>query len=246
MYKFFMPQDGAVVTEASHSVDSPARAKRLRWLEVFLVLLVAFGGPLVTGFYWLVHGPGAAANISNVRWLTAIVQEAAALLLLGYVLTRRKLSFRNLGFHWSVRDLGAGLLVALASYWVYAVGYVLLNVLHRALFASSAAGPSPRAFFSHPGIMVIPFSLLNPFFEELIVRAYLMTEVIELTGSSTIAVALSVGIQFSYHLYYGWVGASALAFQFLIFSLYYARWRRALPVVVAHAFFDVTALFRLL
>jgi membrane protease YdiL (CAAX protease family) len=93
--------------------------------------------------------------------------------------------------------------------------------------------------------LAIPFSLLNPFFEELIVRAYLMTEVMELTGSSTLAVALSVGVQFSYHLYYGWVGAISLSFFFLVFALYYVRSSCALPVIVAHGFVDVYALLRL-
>lgn len=72
-----------------------------------------------------------------------------------------------------------------------------------------------------------------------------MTEVMELTGSSTLAVALSVAVQFSYHLYYGWAGAIFLAFLFLIFSLYYDRTRRALPIIVAHGVFDIYALFRL-
>lgn len=72
-----------------------------------------------------------------------------------------------------------------------------------------------------------------------------MTEVVELTGSTTLAVVLSVAIQSSYHLYYGWVGALALACQFLIFSLYYARWRQALPIIIAHGFFDITTLIRL-
>ena len=40
-----------------------------------------------------------------------------------------------------------------------------------------------RDFFAHPSVMAIPLALLNPFFEELLVRAYLMTEVMELTGS---------------------------------------------------------------
>lgn len=86
---------------------------------------------------------------------------------------------------------------------------------------------------------------MNPFFEELIVRAYLMAEVIELTGSSTMAVALSVGVQFSYHLYYGWVGAISLSFFFLALALYYVRSRCAFPVIVAHGFLDVYALIRL-
>jgi membrane protease YdiL (CAAX protease family) len=93
--------------------------------------------------------------------------------------------------------------------------------------------------------LAIPLSLLNPFFEELIVRAYLMTEVIELTGSSTLAVALSVFVQFSYHLYYGWGGAISLAFFFLALALYYVRSRRALPVIIAHGLLDIYALIRL-
>jgi membrane protease YdiL (CAAX protease family) len=86
---------------------------------------------------------------------------------------------------------------------------------------------------------------LNPFFEELIVRAYLMTEVLDLTGSSTLAVALSVALQFAYHLSYGWAAAISLSFQFLIFALYYAFTRRALPIIVAHSLFDISGLLHL-
>jgi membrane protease YdiL (CAAX protease family) len=75
------------------------------------------------------------------------------------------------------------------------------------MYASVAKGPSARDFFAHPSVVAIPFSLLNPFFEELIVRAYLMSEVIDLAGSPAFAVALSVAVQFSYHLFYGWAGA---------------------------------------
>jgi membrane protease YdiL (CAAX protease family) len=72
-----------------------------------------------------------------------------------------------------------------------------------------------------------------------------MTEVLELTGSSILAVALRVAFQFSYHLYYGWAGATSLAFMFLAFSLCYVRTRRALPIIVAHGFYDIYALIRL-
>jgi membrane protease YdiL (CAAX protease family) len=72
-----------------------------------------------------------------------------------------------------------------------------------------------------------------------------MNEVIDLTVSPALAVAFSVVVQFSYHLYYGWEGAIALSFQFLIFALYYARSRRALPVIVAHGISDIYGLLRL-
>ncbi len=173
------------------------------------------------------------------------MQEASALLLLGYVLSRRGLSFASLGLRWSPGDVGTGLLVAGVSYAAYGLGHTLVQTVHHLVYGSWATGPSARDFFAHPSVVAIPFTLLNPFFEELIVRAYLITEVVELTGSASLAVALSVFVQFSYHLYYGWGGAISLAFFFLALALYYVRSRNALPVIVAHGLLDVYALIRL-
>ncbi len=74
----------------------------------------------------------------------------------------------------------------------------------------------------HPPVLAIPFFLQNPFFEELIVRAYLMTEIGELTGSWLLAVLVSSLVQASYHLYYG-MGrrAASCFFSSCILSIYY-------------------------
>jgi membrane protease YdiL (CAAX protease family) len=138
-----------------------------------------------------------------------------------------------------------GLVIIGASYATYLIGYMLVRFIQHAIYSPVASNPSASDFFAHPSVVAVPYSLLNPFFEELIVRAYLMTEVIDLTGSPALAAALSVIVQSSYHLYYGWAGAAALSFQFLVFALYYARSRRVLPLIVAHGFFDLYGLFRL-
>jgi hypothetical protein len=36
-----------------------------------------------------------------------------------------------------------------------------------------------------------------------------------------------------------------MCLQFAVLSHYFARWRRALPLIVAHAYFDIAPLFRL-
>jgi membrane protease YdiL (CAAX protease family) len=136
-------------------------------------------------------------------------------------------------------------LLIIASYVSYSLGSVIVHVFRQVMFGTVREGPTAKDFFAHPSIVAIPFSLLNPFFEELIVRAYLMTEVIALTGSEAVAVVLSVVVQSSYHLYYGWGGAIAISFQFLVFAIYYAQTRRALPIIIAHGFYDVIALVRL-
>ena len=120
---------------------------------------------------------------------------------------------------------------------------MLIQLAHYRQHQAFYTPPTGKECFGHPGLLALPFILLNPFFEELIVRAYLMTEIRELTGSATLALAVSVLFQSAYHLYYGWWGALSVGFMFLAFAVYFAKYRRALPVVVAHGIQDVLAFF---
>jgi uncharacterized protein len=218
--------------------------KGLRWFEICLVLVVAFGGYFLTSLNVLEHGASGLPYPQNGRWIIGFFQELTGLCLLGYVLLRRGIRFRQLGLRWSFREVGAGLLVAAASYLIYTVGYSIIHAIYRGIFPSAASAVTLHDVFAHPTIAAIPLFLLNPFFEELIVRAYLMTEVRELTGSWVAAAAISVAVQTSYHLYYGWEGALSLAFQFLVFAVYYATTRRITPVIVAHGIFDFVGLLQ--
>jgi membrane protease YdiL (CAAX protease family) len=244
-------ESSAIFAELEHAPPPafeprpPATDARRRWFELALVLLVALTTPVAQALFLLYGGPGSAPRMDNARWIFGMVQEATSLLLLGYVLSRRHLRFRDLGLRWSLRGAGAGVLLAVVSYAAYYVGYVLVHFIHQAIFGAGIVVLNGKNFFDHPATAIIPFSILNPFFEELIVRAYLMTEVLELTGSRIKAVALSVLVQFSYHLYYGWQGAIMISFIFLVFALYFVRTRRALPVIVAHGLIDFYAILRL-
>ena len=224
---------------------SPASgSKRLRWFELSLVLMIAFGDSLATGLYLYAKGrptgyPGTYGP------LIGLIHEVVALLLLGYVLYRRGLRFRDIGLRWSITDLWTGPLVTVVSFLAYFAGRILIHMTWHAIFGSAGRGLTAAEAFGFVSYSAIPLFLLNPFFEELIVRAYLMTEIRDLTGSSLLSILVSVVIQSSYHLYYGWQGALSLAFQFLVFSIFYARSRRITPVIIAHAFFDIIGLVQL-
>lgn len=220
--------------------------RRLRWFELFLVVALSLGLPLLNSFYLLKNAPTVAVRMTNLRSLYAIAHEGLCLLLLVYVLSRRKLGLQSLGLRWSKKDIIPGAVLTMSSGLAYIAGAVLLQLLHRQLFGAFSRGPRPEQFFAGYSVAAVPFMLLNPFFEELIVRAYLMTEVKELTGSAGIAIFSSVILQAAYHLYYGWLGALALACLFLVFAIYYGQTGRAVPVVFAHAVFDLYALVRMI
>jgi membrane protease YdiL (CAAX protease family) len=242
----------SIVTNSLPSLEDAAERERIssgdkrqRWVEVCIVMLLAFSSSLVGSLSALKSGPGAATQLSNSRMVVGFIHEVTCLLLLGYVLSRRSLHFRNLGLEWRLRDVGVGLWLALGSYLAYWLGSVVIYLIHHAIYAAPATAHSSKDIFGTAGVAAIPFTLVNPFFEELIVRAYLMTEIKDLTGSTMLAIASSVVLQGSYHLYYGWSIALSLSFQFLIFAIYYAIKRRALPLIVAHGAFDIYGVFRL-
>jgi membrane protease YdiL (CAAX protease family) len=243
---FTTPPPSPVSAASNIRQEISREERRRRWFELFLVLAISLGIVLLNGFYLLANAPKIALSMSALRSVYGIAHEALSLLLLAYVLSRRNLGLRDLGLRWSTRDILPGIGIAILGALSYIAGAVLLQGLHYELYGTIARMPRASLFFANPSLWALPFSLINPFFEELIVRAYVMTEIKELTGSTAGAIAFSVLLQGSYHLYYGWIGALSLVFLFLVFAIYYARTRQAVPIILAHALFDLYALIRLM
>jgi membrane protease YdiL (CAAX protease family) len=208
-------------------------------------LLVAFSDPLVSALYFLSHGPGPTPVITGWRWVLGTSREIIALLVLGYVLYKSGRRFADIGLRWAFRDIGRGVVVLLVSLLTAIVALVPLFLFYRHVYETLPTHHKASEFFGHFTFWVLPYFLIGPFYEELIVRAYLMTEIRELTGSAGLSVLVSVVLQGSYHLYYGWWGALTVSLMFLVYALYFARWRRAWPVIIAHEIFDIFALTRL-
>ena len=91
-------------------------------------------------------------------------------------------------------------------------------------------------------VLTVLFVVVNPFFEELIVRGYTISEITPLGGSPNLAIFVSVLIQMSYQVYRGLLRCIALTAVFLVFSIYFSRTRKIAPVIVAHFWSDARAL----
>lgn len=217
----------------------PATNKK-RWADLGLVLIVAFA-PFVTKSIYLLFHP-AALNYTNARMAAAMVWECTALVLFVCLFLRQKrpLSCLGLTFRWT--DIPKALGLVLASFvtlWVatYVISFVwffitLKNVQFRdTRFLLSGVSPW----------LLVPFLFLNPLFEEMLVRGYMMIELSELRGSMVLATLASVALQTTYHLYYGVFGALVVGSGLSVLAVYYAKSRRLVPVIVAHLLWDLTA-----
>jgi uncharacterized protein len=77
--------------------------------------------------------------------------------------------------------------------------------------------------------------------EEVIVAAYLITRLQQLSWSPRASVVASAALRGSYHLYQGWGGFLGNVAMGAIFGWLFARTRRAWPLVVAHLLLDISA-----
>lgn len=215
---------------------------QLRIIEISIVCAVAFGASIFASFYILFNPEGFPVSAGPFKWIYSIGRAAFALVLLWYVLLRRAKGFADIGFSWKGKsDFGWSIVLSIA-------GSLAFNSLYAAIYysgltssthASTSSNVARLLFSSGIGFATIAYQFVNPFFEELIVRAYVMTEVENLTKSATKAILISTLLQTSYHFYQGVPAALSHAGTFLVFSIYYARTKRILPVILAHLYGDV-------
>jgi membrane protease YdiL (CAAX protease family) len=225
MNELTTPVSIEVVTEqlVAHPDNS---STRIRWVELILVLFVAFGHALAVSIY-TVFTKTSLYSGSNVAALgfVGVIQELPPLLVLVYVLYRQKRTVRDLGlsFKWTDVPLSFGIafcaLVAEVIFWQF------IALGSRAITGHVVDPNHRNVEFVSAGVTLWTFALIaiNPFFEELIARAFLITELQTLTGSAVIAVVVSVLFQATYHLYQGLVPALLYSAIFLVFSLFYIK-----------------------
>lgn len=224
-----------------------SRGRRLAALLV--VCFVAFAYPLLNSTLFFLRGAGVRPRSFTPGEISfwfyfGVILELIALAVLVYVLHRQGRSLRHLTFSFDWKDLGESLLLAIGSYLVLVQCYVLFAYFYYFLtgYTLNAEPQNIEHLKTRITLAAVLLILVNPFYEELIVRAYVITEVEFLTRKRWLAVAASVALQTAYHLYQGATAALLLSVMFTIFSVYFVMRRKILPIILAHMYFDFIAL----
>lgn len=135
------------------------------------------------------------------------------------------------------RDLGLGL--ALAA--VVGIPGLGLYVAARALGLSATINPAALDPHWWAIPVLIAAALQNALLEEVVAVGYLMERLRDLRWSTPLIIVTSALLRGSYHLYQGPGMAAGNVVMGLLFGTYYARYRRVMPLVVAHTALDVVA-----
>ncbi|MFI7608526.1 CPBP family intramembrane glutamic endopeptidase [Micromonospora sp. NPDC049366] len=130
---------------------------------------------------------------------------------------------------------GAGLaaligLPGLALVWVAA---------QLGLNATLVPAALPDIWWAVPVLVLA--AVQNAVLEEVIVVGYLVTRLRQLQWRVGAIIAASALLRGSYHLYQGFGAFVGNAVMGVVFSLFYLRTRRVMPLIVAHTLLDVVA-----
>jgi len=232
-------------------VSPPSQAARGltrdRLVGFGLAVVVAFFRPTWNVIARLMVSFGASGVLMiHLNDLWRSLEMAVVFFVLGYLLHRRGRSFSDLGLCWDSK--GAALAAPLF------LAYIVFSTFQNPItfwLGQTFVGPGwtfpdigSLLFRGHVQITTVANDLINGFFEELIVRAFLMTVILKTFGRPWLAIALSVAVQVSYHFYQGVPLALGHIPLFTLYAWFYARTRLILPVALAHSLTDLFAVWQ--
>jgi membrane protease YdiL (CAAX protease family) len=113
-----------------------------------------------------------------------------------------------------------------------------LYLLAHALGINATVVPEalPHIWWAVP--VLVLSAIQNAVLEEVVVVGYLVTRLRQLGWATWAAVVCSALLRGSYHLYQGFGGFLGNAVMGVIFGLFFLRFRRLVPLIIAHATID--------
>lgn len=139
---------------------------------------------------------------------------------------------RRIGF-----DTRSG--IALAA--VIGIPGLGLYLASRAVGINTTVIPEALPFVWWTVPVLLLSAVQNAFLEEVVAVGYLVSRLRELSWSIPMAVAASALLRGSYHLYQGFGGFMGNTIMGGVFALFFVRFKRAGPLIIAHSILDSVA-----
>ncbi len=212
--------------------------------EFLLVISLAFGWFIFSsllGFSDFLHGELADDPLatSPEDLYSIMIYESVALLLIIGILKTRHWQLWQFNLQVTLRTTLAGIGLAAADFLIY---FAALVLIFEPFFPASNALYSDEVFATLDVITTAAFSLLNGFYEEVLVVGYIYLALAARQGFG-FALFTSVTIRLLYHLYQGPIALISIIPMGILFFYVYTRYRRLWPLVVAHMLIDFNGLW---
>jgi len=243
--------------KTSEPAALPRPDRRRLWWEIGIVLALSLGQSAVYSIVAIIDlstrskplgDQSASINPSQSprEWLDATYQfldvafALAAVALVIYLLWTPAVSgSRRVGLDFgrfgpdAGRGIGLVLVIGVPGIGLYVVG--------RLLGITVAVGAAPTHWYWWTVPILVLSAVRAALQEEVIVIGYLFTRLRELGWSSWTIIVGSAVLRGSYHLYQGVGPFLGNVVMGLVFGWCYTRWKRVMPLVIAHTVIDIVS-----
>lgn len=114
-----------------------------------------------------------------------------------------------------------------------------IAAFHAGVNVNVVAEGLPDVWWRYP--VLVLSALQNGVLEEVLVTGYLLTRLRRLGVSPGWAVVIAALTRGSYHFYQGLGGFAGNAVMGLVFGAAFCRWKRTMPMIIAHTVIDAVA-----
>lgn len=232
--------------------------RRQLTVEVWLVLALSLGASAVYAFVSLMGSLTAPGGIGHATatlntsqapgrpWLDLTYQLLGIFFALMPVLLAVHLLGREPGG--ALRLLGLDLR---RPFFDVSTGFVLAAVIgipglglyvlarYLGINATVVAADLPKVWWAVP--VLVLSAMQNAIVEEVIVVGYLLTRLREFGWRTPYAILTSALLRGSYHLYQGFGAFVGNAVMGVIFGLFYKKFGRVTPLIIAHSILDIVS-----
>lgn len=222
------------------------RSRSTLLFEAFSVAGLLVVPSFIRALYGYLYPDSLAAGgeHSQLVFVEELLGQAFLLLVVWQIVRLNGESWRDFTEPPEKVDLFRSVGLAIAGYVAcWAFSSALYTLVPR--FSEMSDRPASLDQFRAPlTVGYVAMMVVNPHFEELIVRGYLQTRLRQAGFAGVSIVLTSTLLQAAYHIYQGLPAAIGLWGTFLFWGAYYHRTRRIWPVVGAHLIMDLAgALF---
>jgi membrane protease YdiL (CAAX protease family) len=236
-------------TPERNPVPPPPAAPRVLWLELGLVLLLAFAPGILSLLLTSLgdisqNGPADQLVPAIVSGIFTLFLSWSPVLLIAYLLIRSGEGPRGIGL--GRFDVRADGLVGLGL-WI--ASYVLVLILARVF---EPLGQNQVDFLPTElpmwfrAVDAVVIAVTAGVTEETVVRGYAQTRLEQLKAPTAVILLLPTALWGLLHLYEGAGPALTIFCLGMLYAWYYHKTRRLWPIIIAHVLFDMTQLALLL
>ena len=202
--------------------------------ELAIILIIGFGYFIYSSTrIFLILNTGyshpVSLNLTSYNNLYIVSYEVIALLIIGYILKVRHWKIADFNLKFVFKMIWIGLLIMIVERFIS--GFVL-----RILIEFSGVGNSSinQVHFNEQSnwIVILFFLVINSFYEEFILLGYLFKRLEKFHPA--IIIGFSMVIRLLCHTYQGWAGIIQIIVFGLVFSIYYYKYKKLWPLIIAH------------